>query len=179
MSSKSLLVDWQLSASPYTYLLQLHINAYTTMPVDLRKHDPDDSITIRPDTNKAKIVKLLYQDTNLGYTPAEIRKELDMPRGSASTTLTRLHEEVLIGKTSDGLYHGFEHRDDLRRFAQSLVQLDTMFARHPEAGIDPEDVESTGESIKQKIPDDRLQRTDGSSKEPSPDEWIVTENNDE
>lgn len=149
------------------------------MPIDLRKHDPDDPIAIRPDTNKAKIIKLLYQDTNLGYTPAEIRKELDMPRGSTSTTLTRLHEEGLIGKTSDGLYHGFEHRDDLRRFAQSLVQLDTMFARHPEAGIDPEDVEQTGENVKEEIPEERLQQTDGSSEEPAPDEWIGSETNDE
>lgn len=149
------------------------------MPIDLRKHDPDDPITIRPDTNKAKIIKLLYQDTNLGYTPAEIRKELDMPRGTASGTLSRLHEEGLIGKTSDGLYHGFEHRQDLRRFARSLVQLDTMFARHPEAGMDPEEVEQTGGTMKREIPDERQQQTDGPSQEPAPEEWIVAENNND
>ena len=43
--------------------------------------------------------------------------------------------------TSDGLYHGLDHREDLRRFAQSLVSLDAMLSRHPEAGIDPDDVE--------------------------------------
>ncbi len=118
------------------------------MPVDLRNHDPDESISIRPDTSKAKIIKLLYQDTNLGYTPAEIQKALDMPRGTVTGTLSRLHEEDLIGKTSDGLYHGFEYREDLRRFAQSLVQLDTMFTQHPEASVDPEDVKETGESVK-------------------------------
>ena len=63
------------------------------MPVDLRKHNPEDRISIRPDTNKAKIIKLLYRNTNLGYTPAEIRKYLDLPRGSSSTTLTRLYDE--------------------------------------------------------------------------------------
>jgi len=29
------------------------------MPVDLREHDPDDAVAIRPGTNKAAIIKLL------------------------------------------------------------------------------------------------------------------------
>lgn len=142
------------------------------MPIDLRRHDPDDPITIRPETNKAKIIKLLYRDTNLGYTPAEIRDALDMPRGSVSTTLARMCDEGLLGKTSDGLYHGLDHRDDVRRFAHSLVSLDTMLSRHPEAGIDPDDVEQTGENVRQKIPPERLQHSDASGGEPSPREWI-------
>jgi len=121
------------------------------MLIDLRKHDPDDPITIRPETNKAMIIKLLYHDTNLGFTPAELRDELDLPRGTVSGTVSRLHDEGRIGKTSDGLYHGLEHREDLRRFAQSLVSLDTMLSRHPEAGIAPDDVEQTGTSAKTEI----------------------------
>lgn len=140
------------------------------MPVDLRKHNPDDPITIRPETNKVKIIELLYQDTNLGYTPAEIREALDLPRGSVSTTLSRMHDEGLLGKTSDGLYHGLDHRNDVRRFARSLVSLETMLSRHPDAGIDPEDVDQTGESAKQEIPPERLQESDGAHDEPSPSE---------
>jgi Mn-dependent DtxR family transcriptional regulator len=143
------------------------------MPVDLRKHDPDDPITIRPETNKAKIIKLLYRDTNLGYTPAEIREALELPRGSVSTTLSRMQDEGLIGKTSDGLYHGLDHRNDIRRFARSLVSLDTMLSRHPEAGIEPDDVEQTDESAKEEIPPERLQQSDVGHDEPSPSEWIV------
>ena len=148
------------------------------MPIDLRKHDPDDPITIRPETNKAKIIKLLYRDTNLGFTPAEIRDELDLPRGTVSGTLSRLHDEGLIGKTSDGLYHGLDHREDLRRFAQSLVSLDTMLSRHPEAGIDPDDVEQTGASAKTELPSDRLQERDTPCGEPTPEEWIAAENDE-
>lgn len=111
-----------------------------TMPIDLRERDPDDPITVRPGTNKARIINLLYQDTNLGYTPAEIRENLDIPRGSVSTTLSRLVEDGYIGKTSDGLYHGLDHRDDLRRFAGSLVQFDAMIARYPDAGLALEDI---------------------------------------
>ncbi len=147
------------------------------MPIDLRKHNPDDPLSIRPETTKAKIVKLLYQDTSLGYTPAEIRDGLDLPRGTASGTLSRLHDEGFIGKTSDGLYHGLEHREDLRRFARSLVSLDTMFAKHPEAGMDPNDIEQTGAGAKREIPPERLQERDVPTEEPSPAEWVVPDNN--
>lgn len=149
------------------------------MPVDLRKHNPEDGIPIRPDTNKAKIIKLLYRNTNLGYTPAEIQKYLDLPRGSSSTTLTRLYDEGLIGKTSDGLYHGLDHRTDLRRFAQSLISLDSLFHRYPEGGISPEDIEQTGTTAKEELPPERLNTVDAPTEEPPAGEWIVNENDSE
>lgn len=143
------------------------------MPVDLRRHDPDDPINLRPGTNKAAIIKLLYRDTNLAYTPAEIREALDLPRGTTSTTLSRLHDDGLIGKTSDGLYHGLEHRDDVRRFARSLVQLDDMAARYPDPGLTPDDVEQTGTGPRRELPRDRA-GTDciESGEEPAPTDWI-------
>ena len=144
------------------------------MPVDLREHDPDDAVAIRPGTNKAAIIKLLYRDTNLAYTPAEIRDAFDLPRGTTSTTLSRLHDDGLIGKTSDGLYHGLEHRDDLLRFARSLVQLDDMATRYPNSGIGPEDVEQTGSGAKTELPRDRGdQRTDHDA-EPAPEDWVTS-----
>jgi DNA-binding MarR family transcriptional regulator len=91
------------------------------MPVDLRTHDPDDGFDIAPGTNKARVLKLLYTNLNLGYKPAEIRDELEIPSGSVTTTLLRLHEEGHVGKTADGYYHAIESRDDLRRFAIGLV----------------------------------------------------------
>lgn len=143
------------------------------MPVDLRRHDPDDTVNIRPGTNKAAIIKLLYRDTNLAYTPAEIRYELDLPRGTTSTTLSRLHADALIGKTSDSLYHGLEHRDDVRRFARSLVQLDDMAARYPDPGLGPDDVEQTGSGAKTELPRDRSGIAEGGSgEEPAPSDWI-------
>lgn len=149
------------------------------MPVDFSRHDPDGPVDVRPGTNKARIIQLLYRDTNLGYTPAEIRQELDLPRGSTSTTLSRLREDGLVGKTSDGLYHGLDHREDLRRFAKSLVSLDSLFDRHPEAGMDLADVEQTGESAREEIPAERLQRDEGPTDEPEPAEWVGTEDESE
>jgi len=143
------------------------------MPIDLRKHDPDDPITIRPETNKAKIIKLLYKDTNLGFTPRKSETNstcrVEPCPGHSPDSMTRGSS----GKTSDGLYHGLDHREDLRRFAQSLVSLDTMLSRYPEAGIDPDDVEQTGASAKTEIPNDRLQERDTPREEPTPEEWIA------
>jgi hypothetical protein len=86
-----------------------------------------------------------------------------------------MHDEGLIGKTSDGLYHGLNHRTDIRRFARSLVSLETMLSQHLEAEIEPDDVTQTGESAKQEIPAERLQDSDVVHDEPSPTEWIVEE----
>jgi len=44
-----------------------------------------------------------------------------------STTLTRLINDGLIGETGDRYYHALDHREDLRRYVESLNQLETMF----------------------------------------------------
>ena len=143
------------------------------MPIDRREHNPDDGIDIRPGTNKAAIIKLLYRDANLAYTPAEIREALDLPRGTTSTTLTRLHDDGLIGQTSGGLYHGFEHRDDLRRFARSLVQLNDMLTRYPDPGLTPDDSTQTGDGVKTELPDTRRGDHHTSGEEPGPSDWVA------
>ena len=154
------------------------MHASYAMPIDLREHNPDDGIDVRPGTNKAAIIKLLYRETNLGYTPTEIRKALDLPRGTTSTTLSRLHDDGQIGKTADSLYHGFEHRDDLRRFARSLVQLDEMFTRYPDPGLSPDDVEQTGDSAKTELPRSREAERNAPDEEPAPNDWVVDTGSD-
>lgn len=125
------------------------------MPIDLRTHTPDDSINVRPGTNEAEILQLLYTTPHLGYSPAEIGEQLDMPSGSVSTTLTRLLEKGYIGKTSDGLYHGLADNPHIRRFAQSLVKLDHISSTYPNAGFDGKLVEDVEESGPEPIPTDR------------------------
>jgi hypothetical protein len=99
------------------------------MPVDLRTHDPDGGVDITPGTNKARVIKLLYSNPTLGYRPSEVRDRVDVPTGSVTTTLVRLHEDGHVGKTTDGYYHALEGRDDLRRFASALVQAETLASR--------------------------------------------------
>ncbi len=125
------------------------------MPVDLRTHTPDDSINVRPGTNEAAILELLYTAPHLGYSPAEIRDQIDIPAGSVSTTLTRLLEKGYIGKTSDGLYHGLDDSPHIRRFAQSLVKLNQITTTYPNAGFDEEFVENVEDSGPEPIPTDR------------------------
>ena len=95
------------------------------MPIHLDTHDPD--IDLKPETTKSEIVKFLYTHAKYGFKPAEIRDRLDIPHGTATTTLKRLHEAGHIGKTQDGYYHAIEGREDLRRYVASLGQLDRMF----------------------------------------------------
>lgn len=125
------------------------------MPIDLRTHDPDDGVDIDPGTNKAKIIKLLYSDPTLGYKPAEIRDSIDIPTGSVTTTLLRLHDEGHIGKTKDGYYHALESRADLRRFATGLVQVEELTDRYGDDELSPEDAEQTKSRTEQleEVPD--------------------------
>ena len=109
------------------------------MPIDLRTHDPDDSVDIDPGTNKATIVQYLYRNPNLGFKPAEIHDVLDIPKGSVTTTLVRLFDEGSVGKTPDGYYHALESRDDLRRFVTGLVQVEGLTDRYD--GLQPGDIE--------------------------------------
>ncbi|RRJ28099.1 MarR family transcriptional regulator [Halocatena pleomorpha] len=97
------------------------------MPVHLDTHTPEADLT--PGTTKSDIVAFLYDNLEYGYKPIEIRNHLDIPHGTATTTLKRLHEEGYIGKTDDSYYHALDNREDLRRYVASLDQLQRMFNR--------------------------------------------------
>ena len=97
------------------------------MPVHLDSHDPEIDLT--PGSTKSDIVAFLYNNPEYGYRPNEITTELDIPHGTTTTTLTRLHEEGYIGKTEDSYYYALENREDLRRYVASLDQLDRMFTQ--------------------------------------------------
>ena len=118
------------------------------MPVHLDTHDPEIDLT--PGTTKSDIVAFLYSNPEYGYKPAEVREHLDIPHGTATTTLKRLHEAGYIGKTEDSYYHALEQREALRRYVASLNQLERMFSRptdssHPPApdaeGASPEPID--------------------------------------
>ena len=103
---------------------QLHTVAYT-MPV--RREDHDEEIDLTPGTRKSEIVCLLYQNRGLGYRPVEIQEELDLPRGTTATTLTRLVDDGYVGKTADSVYYALQERDDLARYAAAREQTERLF----------------------------------------------------
>ena len=80
----------------------------------------------------------LYQHLDFAYTPSEIAEELDIPKGTATTTLRRLHDQGYVGRMEDGYYHGLNDREDLRRYPHSVTETEAMFANHPDNTDAPE-----------------------------------------
>ncbi|QKY19934.1 winged helix-turn-helix transcriptional regulator [Halolamina sp. CBA1230] len=109
------------------------------MPVLLEDHDSE--LNLRPGTTKSDIVAYLYQNPEWGYTPQELKEALDIPRGTATTTLKRLHDDDYLGKTDDGYYYALSEREDVRRYVSSLNQVDRMFGHHLDADATPEEPE--------------------------------------
>ncbi|EMA55877.1 MarR family transcriptional regulator [Halococcus salifodinae] len=91
----------------------------------------------------------LYNNPEYGYKPSELREHLDVPHGTATTTLKRLHEAGYIGKTEDSYYHALEQRESLRRYVASLDQLDRMFTQ-------PTDNDRPSASDTEDVPPERI-----------------------
>ncbi len=122
-----------------SFMTQLTTFDYT-MPVLLEDYDAE--IDLRPGTTKSDIVVYLYQNPEWGYSPQEIKEALDIPRGTATTTLKRLYDEDYIGKTDDGYYHALGERDDIRRYVANLNQAHRMFGHHRDTDAQPEEPET-------------------------------------
>jgi DNA-binding PadR family transcriptional regulator len=105
------------------------------MPVHLDTHDADIDLT--PGTTKSDIVAFLYRYPKYGYRPSEISDHLDIPHGTATATLARLHDKGYVGKTDDSYYHALEGREDLRRYVAGLEQLDRLFNSPDESDDSP------------------------------------------
>lgn len=98
------------------------------MPVDLGTYTPDFGLT--PGTTKSDIMVFLYSNPELGYKPAEISDALEIPRGTATTTLVRLHNAGFVGKTPDSYYHALDNHEQIQRYLSSLEQVNRMFGHH-------------------------------------------------
>ena len=98
------------------------------MPIHLESHP--EAIDLTPGTTKSDIVVFLYRNATDGYRPTELADTLDIPDGTATTTLSRLYADGLVGKTAEGHYHALEDRDDVHRYVASHAQLDRLFGHH-------------------------------------------------
>ncbi|MFB6267474.1 MAG: MarR family transcriptional regulator [Halodesulfurarchaeum sp.] len=126
------------------------------MPVHLETHTPD--LDVDPSTTKGRILAFLYQHPEFGYKPAEIRDELDIPHGTATTTLARLHTDGYIDKTPDGYYHALPERPELERFAASVEQVNRLAERFAD--------QPTVEATQTMSRDAQLEETNTASSEP-------------
>lgn len=106
------------------------------MPIHRESH-PED-VDLKPGTTRSDIVVFLYRNLDLAYTPSEIAEELGIPKGTATTTLRRLHDDGYVGRMEEGYYHGRDDREDLRRYPRSVAETEAMFATHPDNAAAPE-----------------------------------------
>ena len=106
------------------------------MPIH-RDSYPED-VDLKPGTTKSEIVVFLYRNLDFAYTPGEIAEDLDVPNGTATTTLRRLHDQGYVGRMEEGYYHGLDDREDLRRYPRSVAETEAMFISHPDNDDAPE-----------------------------------------
>jgi len=67
------------------------------MPVDFETHAPGDPrIDLSDGTNARRLLTFLLRTPTVGYTPAELAAETDVPRGSVGPTLARLEAAGLV-----------------------------------------------------------------------------------
>jgi predicted transcriptional regulator len=70
------------------------------MPVEFDeyrdKQEAAETLAIDPGSNAHKILSFLTDHPELGFKPAEIAEEVDIPRGSLNPTLARLEEQGLV-----------------------------------------------------------------------------------
>ena len=109
------------------------------MPVHLEDHNSE--INLRPGTTRSEIVAYLYRNPEWGYSPQDVKEALDIPRGTATTTLKRLYDDSYLGKTDDGYYYALSEREDIRRYVSSLDQVHRMFGHHRDVDASPEEPE--------------------------------------
>ena len=109
------------------------------MPVHLEDHNSE--INLRPGTTRSDIVAYLYRNPEWGYSPQDVKEALDIPRGTATTTLKRLYDDGYLGKTDDGYYYALSEREDIRRYVSSLDQVHRMFGHHRDVDASPEEPE--------------------------------------
>lgn len=106
------------------------------MPIHRESH-PED-VDLKPGTTKSEIVVFLYQHLDFAYSPTEIAEELEIPKGTATTTLRRLHDRGYVGRMEEGYYHGLDDREDLRRYPRSVAETEALFATHPDNADAPD-----------------------------------------
>jgi len=67
------------------------------MPVDFETHEPGTPrVDLSEGTNAQQLLAVLLATPTVGYTPAELAAETDVPRGSVGPTLNRLEAAGLV-----------------------------------------------------------------------------------
>lgn len=125
------------------------------MPIDLDSYDESD-VSVTPGTNRARVLRFVYANPGLGFTPREIADETAIRHRSIHTVLSRLQNQGLVGRTSDGYYHALDS-DEAVRIARSLHPSSDGAGRHPEPteGDEVSEGDRGSESVAEPHPEER------------------------
>ena len=94
------------------------------MPVDFEKHTPGSPrIDLSEGTNARRLMEFLLETPSVGYTPAELADQTEIPRGSVGPTLKRLEEAGLVRHKEP--YWAVAEDDRLGSAIASFVGIET------------------------------------------------------
>mgnify|MGYP000273484128 FL=1 len=95
------------------------------MPVDFETHDPNNPrVDLSEGTNARQLLEVLLATPTVGYTPAELAAETDVPRGSVGPTLNRLEAAGLVRHKEP--YWAAADDERLAAATASLIGMETV-----------------------------------------------------
>jgi predicted transcriptional regulator len=95
------------------------------MPVDFEQYSPEDGrIDLAEGTNARRLLSFLLNHQGVGFTPAELHDQTDIPRGSISPTLARLERAGLVRHKGD--YWAAEDDDRIAAASAAVLGLTSV-----------------------------------------------------
>ena len=99
------------------------------MPVDFEEYTPEDGrIDLTEGTNAHALLSFLVEHSGVGFTPAELHEQMDIPRGSVNPTLARLERAGLVRHKGD--YWAAADDDRLAAASAAVLGLEAVHDAH-------------------------------------------------
>ncbi|PSP37500.1 transcriptional regulator [Halobacteriales archaeon QH_7_65_31] len=99
------------------------------MPVDFEEYSPDHGrVELTEETNARTLLSFLIKHRGVGFTPAELHEQTDVPRGSINPTLARLERGGLVRHKGD--YWAAADDDRLAAASAAILGLQTAHETH-------------------------------------------------
>ena len=99
------------------------------MPVDFEEYAPEDGrIDLTEGTNAHTLLSYLAEHPDVGFTPAELHEQTNVPRGSINPTLARLERAGLVRHKGD--YWAAADDDRLAAASAAVLGLQAVHDAH-------------------------------------------------
>lgn len=109
------------------------------MPIDIERFEdgPTEELRVNGRTNGEQILSFLASSPDQAYTPKEIHKGTDIPRGSVGVVLSRLEDRGLVRHRGD--YWAIADNQEVEKTITAMAT-----ARAATERLGPEDPEEWG-----------------------------------